>query len=263
MDVAGTPAPRTDASMAPEDQAWIKETDSGVNDAKAGVRWARTFLVPAMRKALQEHGGPQQFLMTKMPFEDDWVEYAKILWEMFSPLETHPPALDVMQLPMHHPGRQDSAPGIVHLASLDFTHSCSLKGAPSLKVSLQLLEEIVTDGFVSAGEPILVTAIQKDTVLDCPWKQDHPEDTIGAFGLGFVKGAARICTLHAIILVALEDRVDLKKDRWVVLVGWRVGGERKHGRWQRCSERVGVPHASGPLGCTLAHPRPMSRSDTH
>ena len=202
----------------------MKETDLAVNEAKAGVRWARTLLVPAMRKALQEHGGPQQLLLKKLPTEEDRVEYAKILWEMFSPLETHPPALDFMQLPTHHPEHQDSAPGIVHLASLDFTQNCSLKGPPSLKVSLQLLEEIVTDGFVSAGEPILVTAIPKDTVPDGPWKQDHLHDIIGAFGLGFVKGAARVCTLHAIIRMAWEDRVDLKKDRWAVLGGWGVGG---------------------------------------
>ena len=93
-----------------------------------------------------------------------------------------------------------------------------------MKVSLQLLDEIVTDGFVSAGEPILVTAIPKDTVPDAPWKQDHMHDIIGAFGLGFVKGAARACTLHAIIRVAWEDSVDLKKDRWAVLGGWGVGG---------------------------------------
>jgi hypothetical protein len=224
MDAAGTPAPRTHASTAPEDQAWIKETDSAVNEAKAGVRWARTFLVPAMRKALQEHGGPQQLLLKKLPTEEDRVEYAKNLWEMFPPLETHPPALDFRHLPQQEPGHQESGPGIVHLASLDFTQNCSLKGPPSLKVSLQLLEEIVTDGFVSAGEPILVTGITKDTVPDGPWKQDHVRDPIGAFGLGFVKGAARVCTLHAIIRVAWEDRVDLNKDRWAVLGGWGVGG---------------------------------------
>lgn len=220
MDVAETPAPRTDASVAPEDQTWIQETDLAVNEANAEVRWARTFLVPAVRKALQEHGGPQQLLLNKLPTEEDRVEYAKILWDKFPPLEDHLPALGWSQLPVHHQGRQDSAPAIVHLAFLDFTENCSLKGPPSLKVSLQLLEEMATDGFVSTGEPILVRAIQKDTVMDGPWKVDHPEDTIGAFSLGFVKGAARICTLHAIICVALEDRVDLKKDRreraWLV-----------------------------------------------
>jgi hypothetical protein len=119
MEVAGTPAPRTDASTAPEDQAWMKETDLAVNEAKAGVRWARTLLVPAMRSALQEHGGPQQ-LLKKLPTEEDQLEYAKILWEMLPPLETDPPAMEFNELPTQHPGHQASAPGIVHLASLDF-----------------------------------------------------------------------------------------------------------------------------------------------
>ena len=45
-----------------------------------------------------------------------------------------------------------------------------------------------------------------------PWKKDHPENTTEAFSQGCVKGAARSCTLHAILVVALDDKVNLKQN---------------------------------------------------
>ena len=213
MESLGIPAPRTEASMA-ADQGWIKDAEQHpMKDTKSGVRWARMFLAPAVRKALQQHGGPQQLLLQRLNSREARTEYAKFLWEEFPPLETNMLALVWTQLPPQEPGQQDQAPAIVHAAALGYTQSCSLKGAPSLKVSLQLLEEIITDGFVSAGEPLLLTELhgEWDPVVS-PWKKDHPENTIEAFSLGFVKGAARICTLHAILVVALDDKVNLKQD---------------------------------------------------
>ena len=74
------------------------------------------------------------------------------------------------------------------------------------------MEEIITDGFVSAGEPILVTDIPDVSAKESPWKAEHPDGTIEAFSLGFVKGAARVTTLHAILVVALQDKTDLMKE---------------------------------------------------
>ena len=93
-----------------------------------------------------------------------------------------------------------------HLAQLDFSDQSSFRGPPALRTCCLLADEILTDGFVTIGDPLLVTCKQYiggDSIdqVTPPWpEQDQGKPTMPAFAIGFVKGSARTCTLHTLAL---------------------------------------------------------------
>ena len=52
-----------------------------------------------------------------------------------------------------------AVPVTVHIASLGFSPDCSLKPAPGAELFSQLVARILQDGFVTAGEPLLVVQV--------------------------------------------------------------------------------------------------------
>ena len=57
-----------------------------------------------------------------------------------------------------------AVPVTVHIASLGFSPDCSLKPAPGAEHFLQLTAQILQDGFVTAGEPLLVVQSRDGTL---------------------------------------------------------------------------------------------------
>ena len=100
---------------------------------------------------------------------------------------------------------------IVHPACFAFTgEELSVKPAPDLSTSLRLADEILRDGFVTSGEPILVTqpASLRNGSIRCPWK--HVGDMIPQC-LGYLKGQARMTTVLAIVSMCMDKEIDLKE----------------------------------------------------
>ena len=100
------------------------------------------------------YGGPAQYLQRLSRAEQD--EFAQYLWTEFAEKD---------EVLYHHndpipPIREEelgaAVPVTVHIASLGFSPDCSLKPAPGAEHFLQLTAQILQDGFVTAGEPLLV-----------------------------------------------------------------------------------------------------------
>ena len=76
----------------------------------------------------------------------------------------------------------DATPLQIHISCFIFSRKASLKLPPGEIHTMQLVSEILTDGFVSAGEPLRVYKLQA-SLLAAPWqiKNDKgtyvPEDT--------------------------------------------------------------------------------------
>jgi hypothetical protein len=81
------------------------------------------------------------------------------------------------------------------------------------------MEEIMVDGFATANEPLLVcqSAALQTTLGDRrrtypKWQEmirGDNKDSIDLLGLGYVKGAARTLTVHAILVLLLQVGVDI------------------------------------------------------
>ena len=82
-----------------------------------------------------------------------------------------------------------------------------MKAAPGKDVTRQLSENYLKDGFVTAGEPLLVTQ---------PEELQHPHDTCmlathAPHSVGYIKGQARSLTVLALLYYCYSKNVDLKE----------------------------------------------------
>ena len=77
-------------------------------------------------------------------------------------------------------------------------------------------EEYVRDGFVSAGDPLMVTQLQQVQPVEFPSHfRPPPGDAfvpIAPFSIGYIKGSGRICTLLTICKLFIDDAVSMQED---------------------------------------------------
>lgn len=191
-----------------------------------------------------------QFLEKRYPDMDSRRQYAEKLWAHFPAGEVKPPSLRRPLPSCLEEERASGVPGsdlilILHVATLDFRRGASLKGVVSLKTSLLLVDEILTDGFLSAAEPVLVQSpdVQVEEVWGPWWESQDDPRSLGAFSVNYVKGAARVSTLHTILTLCLDDEVQLMEAS--------VGGSR--GMYYNCWWTVLLPmcnHARHTPSCS-------------
>ncbi len=107
---------------------------------------------------------------------------------------------------MDQDSRGSVAPLAVHVAALTFAAEGSLKGAPEVHTVVRLVDEILTDGFVTGSEPLEV--VQDDRLdavgapLTSPWVGG-----LKPFSLGYSKGQARATTLLGILSVCRDKGI--------------------------------------------------------
>ena len=99
---------------------------------------------------------------------------------------------------------------VVHLAGISFSRGCMVC-EPTLDKVLKLADEILTDGFVTDTEPLLLnvspTAVEKHG-LECipPWGETvNGKPSLRPFSVCHHKSAARVIALHLLLNVFLEE----------------------------------------------------------
>ena len=103
------------------------------------------------------------------------------------------PAVDAEQ-------RAEATSICFHISAFGFTSPCTMKPPPFEDPALELLDEILKDGFVTSGDPLVccqpVELVNGEEGLACPWTQPG-QRSLQPFSLGYVKGMARITTFLA------------------------------------------------------------------
>ena len=116
------------------------------------------------------------------------------------------------------------------MAQLDFTRFATLRQPPALKPSLQLADEILTSGFITNGDPIMVNLLM-DTSAAVPGPWPEEQGSSRAFIFGYVKGANRLCTLHTLITLCL-DKISIEQARvWGVAGNWSAHAHDGSAHW--------------------------------
>jgi len=123
-------------------------------------------------------------------------------------LKDHPAEIPCTSLTMDSLAVRNEV--IFHVAQLDFSRLATLRQPPSLKVALALADEILTSGFITNGDPILVTFLaDANSAVPGPWPQELEYSR--AFIFGYVKGASRLCTLHTLITLCFDDDISIEQ----------------------------------------------------
>ena len=170
----------------------------------------------AMKQACKIHGGPRQFLQNELeslPKQKDFFEWLmqalpfgkSVAYQAEYPL----PEVDFERLGLAE------KPFLLHPAAFSWEDRSSLKGPPDSKVCLQLAEEILTDGFLTANDSVLVAPMEprsEPLSFGPPLPASPGQQAIAAFSIGYVKGSARIMTLMAMLLLFAQDQINVLKE---------------------------------------------------
>eukprot|EP00969_Alexandrium_andersonii_P066593 2935892-Alexandrium_andersonii.AAC.1 len=102
-------------------------------------------------------GGPQQFLSKRLADKDSQARFAKQLRSAFPPLMGKTYCVDY-PLPAIREEDMAAVPSlVVHISCLGNDESCTMKHPPLAETCKKIMEEVLTDGFVTASEPLKVT----------------------------------------------------------------------------------------------------------
>ena len=185
-----------DLTQAEDDnpESWDRKRDAILEDLKAQLK----------------NNTPLQLLEKKFPSADDKDRYARLLWHQFPPMASNPPLLRA-----DLPGKQEelltAADVIVmHLATISFS-ATSMVCEPTKDKILKLADEILTDGFVTDTEPLIlnVTPMQMEKEgLEgiSPWgAMVDGVASLRPFSVCHHKSAARVIALHLLLNVFMEE----------------------------------------------------------
>ena len=98
-------------------------------------------------------------------------------------------------------------PLCLHVSVLSFDPSASVKVPPGKALTLGILEDILNNGFVTAGDPLRLTLNDKIPIVkpNPVAYEQLGEAAIAAQCLGYGKAQARCCTLLALLSVLIEE----------------------------------------------------------
>ena len=209
MDAGGdatTPTtPHATTAMSVDD-AW----DLRRGELEPGAMKRDAILAGIKHKLENAKHSPVSYLEAKYRSAEDKEHYARTLWQEFPPMESHPPLLE-HDLPGKLVGSvtpQDVC--VMHLATISFS-AASMVCEPTIDKIMKLVDEILTDGFVTDTEPLIlnVTPMQMEQQgLEgiSPWgAMVDGVASLRPFSVCHHKSAARVIALHLLLNVFLEE----------------------------------------------------------
>jgi hypothetical protein len=161
-------------------------------------------------KAQLKNNTPLQLLEKKFPSADDKDRYARLLWHQFPPMASNPP---LMRADL--PGKQEAVLTaedviVMHLATISFS-ATSMVCEPTKDKILKLADEILTDGFVTDTEPLILNVtpmqMEKEGLKGIsPWgAMVDGVASLRPFSVCHHKSAARVIALHLLLNVFMEE----------------------------------------------------------
>ena len=170
-------------------------------------------LLSEMRVIGKKCGGPLQYLLQEMPSNKEKAVFVKWLWETFPEQDD-----TYYNHGLLESVRDDviatSTPLCIHIAALGFHQTCSLKPSPGQEVFNELLEQFVVDGFVTAGDPLLVNhcveLVAESEAMDQMWSAPAGQPLLGVCSLGYTKGMARATSVLALLHYCFKHTIDLQ-----------------------------------------------------
>ena len=179
--------------------------------------WARNreaILEDIKRKLENTNHSPVSYLAAKYHGAEDKEQYARALWQELPPMDSNPPVMggDLPGKPLGSLTGKDVC--VLHLATICFL-GASMVCEPTVDRILKLADEILTDGFVTDTEPLLldVSPTRMDAIQGIQNMAGIPplgdmvngKPTLRPFSILHHKSAARVITLHILVNVFMEE----------------------------------------------------------
>ena len=199
-----TPGP---ASAMSVEEAW--DLTQAEDDNPESFARKRDAILEHIKNQLKT-STPLQVLEKKFPSVQEKDQYARRLWQEFSPMASNPPRMRA-DLPGKREGELTAADVLVmHLATISFS-ATSMVCEPPIEKILKLADEILTDGFVTDTEPLILnvtpTQMEEEGLKGIPpWgAMVDGVQSLRPFSVCHHKSASRVIALHLVLNAFLEE----------------------------------------------------------
>ena len=164
-------------------------------------------IMKAMQTMCNTYGGPRNYLQTLYSGDRERAEFASAIVQLL------PMSEDVTY---HLGGAMPVDNFNLHLAYFSFHNLASKKSPPGEALTMDLVDQYLTDGFRTIGDPIKVSrdCLTNDFVgsFNPTWATPGaPPDPLKAQSVMYVKGQARVLTALALVSLLIEDGVKPEK----------------------------------------------------
>ena len=199
-----TPGPASTMSV---EEAWGLAQAEDDNPESWGQK--RDAILADIKAKLKNYT-PLQLLEKMYPSVHDKDQYARILWQQFPPMASHPPWMRA-----DLPGKQEESLTaedviVMHLATISFS-ATSMVCDPTIDKIMKLVDEILTDGFVTDTEPLILnvtrTQMEQQGLKGIPpWgAMIDGSESIRPFSVCHHKSSARVTALHLLLLPFIQE----------------------------------------------------------
>ena len=207
MDGGGDGATPGPASAMSVEEAW--DLTQAEDDNPESFARKRDAILEYIKNQLKT-STPLQVLEKKFPSVQEKDQYARRLWQEFSPMASNPPRMRA-DLPGKREGELTAADVLVmHLATISFS-ATSMVCEPPIEKILKLADEILTDGFVTDTEPLILnvtpTQMEEEGLKGIPpWgAMVDGVQSLRPFSVCHHKSASRVIALHLVLNAFLEE----------------------------------------------------------
>ena len=207
MDGGGDVATPGPASAMSVEEAW--GLTQAEDDNPESFARKRAAILEHIKNQLKT-STPLQVLEKKFPSVQEKDQYARRLWQEFSPMASNPPRMRA-DLPGKREGELTAADVLVmHLATISFS-ATSMVCEPPIEKILKLADEILTDGFVTDTEPLILnvtpTQMEEEGLKGIPpWgAMVDGVQSLRPFSVCHHKSASRVIALHLVLNAFLEE----------------------------------------------------------
>ena len=151
----GPPAPPSPgaASVAVSSASWAIPEAA----ASGGISFIESKVLKHLLAELRIHGGAAQYLRNNMPDSDEKQAYATWLFKIFPEQDDSFYQRERVLPPVTAEDINQTPALIFHVSCFGFDAKCSMKPYPSYEVTDKILDEVMMDGFITNGDPLLLT----------------------------------------------------------------------------------------------------------
>ena len=207
MDGGGDVATPGPASAMSVEEAW--GLTQAEDDNPESFARKRDAILEHIKNQLKT-STPLQVLEKKFPSVQEKDQYARRLWQEFSPMASNPPRMRA-DLPGKREEELTAADVLVmHLATISFS-ATSMVCEPPIEKILKLADEILTDGFVTGTEPLILnvtpTQMEEEGLKGIPpWgAMVDGVQSLRPFSVCHHTSASRVIAPHLVLNAFLEE----------------------------------------------------------
>ena len=160
---------------------------------------------------VKQHGGPIQFLKACMNDTKDKINFLRHLWDTYPECDDIAYHDEAKIPPVTEAEMGSTLPVPLHITKFGWDDDCSLKPPTGADTFERIIGEVLQDGVVTAGEPLLVVQTRAPASYEGLPSFGMKTSPLPTCSLAYVKGMARISSVISLLYWCWEQNINLRE----------------------------------------------------